>query len=219
MLFILAFLVLNSGLSSAQTVTAITQAPGYSSLNSCAQGVAKAVIDDSTSPECSGGSPPSCFCNNENLSREWASQISTNILNNCATSARPQATSASAVFAAYCSIGAQLAVANTSTDNGASTATPAVATTGSQATTTAGAGPTSDSSSSSGGGGKDDGSQPSGMSTKEKLEIALPIAIVLGLLLLGGVLWCCGCCRKQGDISDTQSKGKPRLSQIKKTFG
>lgn len=88
-----------------QVVTAISQAPGFSSLASCAQNVAVAVIDNSKSPECPGGSPPKCFCGAEVASREYSDQISTNVLNSCLTSPRPEATQAASVFAAYCSLG------------------------------------------------------------------------------------------------------------------
>lgn len=103
--FLLHILISSHKNCFAQSITAITQAPGYTSLASCAQDVAKAVIDDSTSPECPAGSPPSCFCENEGLSKGYSNQISTNILNNCLTSSRPQATSAASVFAVYCSLG------------------------------------------------------------------------------------------------------------------
>ena len=111
----LKLMILSNRTSFAQSITAITQAPGFSSLSSCAQSVAKAVIDDSTSPECPAGSPPSCFCKNEGLSKEWSDQISTDVLNSCLTSSRPQATSAASVFSAYCSAGEGAAAASTTT--------------------------------------------------------------------------------------------------------
>ena len=124
-LLFLNLLILSNRTSFAQSITAITQAPGFSSLSSCAQGVAKAVIDDSTSPECPAGSPPSCFCGNEGLSKEWSDQISTNVLNDCLTSSRPQATSAASVFAAYCSAGEGAAAASTTTTDEGSIGTAA----------------------------------------------------------------------------------------------
>ena len=124
-LLFLDLLILSNRTSFAQSITAITQAPGFSSLSSCAQGVAKAVIDGSTSPECPAGSPPSCFCGNEGLSKEYSDQISTNVLNNCVTSSRPQATSAASVFAAYCSAGGGAAAASTTTTGGGSISTTA----------------------------------------------------------------------------------------------
>ena len=124
-LLFLNLLILSNRTSFAQSITAITQAPGFSSLSSFAQGVAKAVIDDSTSPECPAGSPPSCFCGDEGLSKGWSDQISTNVLNDCLTSSRPQATSAASVFAAYCSAGAGAAAASTTTTDKGSTGTAA----------------------------------------------------------------------------------------------
>ena len=122
-LLLLDLLILSNRTSFAQSITAITQAPGFSSLSTCAQGVAKAVIDDSTSPECPAGSPPSCFCGNEGLSKEYSDQISTNVLNDCVTSSRPQATSAASVFAAYCSAGEGAASASTTTTDQGSIST------------------------------------------------------------------------------------------------
>lgn len=77
-------------LGFTQQVTAISQAPGFSSLASCAQNVAVGVIDDSNSPECPGGSPLKCFCGAEVASREYSDQISTNVLNDCLTSPGPK---------------------------------------------------------------------------------------------------------------------------------
>ena len=100
-----AILTIHPHFGYTQQVTAISQAPGFSSLASCAQKVAVGVIDNSNSPECPGGSPPNCYCGAEVESKEYSDQISTNVLNNCITSPRPQATQAASVFAAYCSLG------------------------------------------------------------------------------------------------------------------
>ena len=102
---LLALIALCCRLGFAQHVTAISQAPGFTSLSQCAQNIAVAVIDDSNSPECPGGSLPHCFCGAEAASQEYSDQISTNILNSCLTSPRPEATQAASVFAAYCSLG------------------------------------------------------------------------------------------------------------------
>ena len=115
-------------LSFAQQVTAITQAPGFTSLSPCAQNIAVAVIDDSNSPECPGGSPPHCFCRAEAASQEYSDQISTNILNSCLTSPRPEAMQAATVFAAYCSLGDAMTVATTAAGTRAAPTTAASAT-------------------------------------------------------------------------------------------
>jgi hypothetical protein len=87
-------------------VTAVTQVPSYSSLNTCAANVIKQVIDLSTSALCPAGSKPSCYCDDEGISAEYASQISTNIVGDCLTSASAEATLAVAVFSSYCVLGA-----------------------------------------------------------------------------------------------------------------
>lgn len=76
----------------------------------------------------------------------------------------------------------------------------------------------------SGGNSNSSGSKSNGLSTHKKLEIALPIAI--GVLLLLGILYCCGffnwlfgLCQPRGDQPDSQPDKKPGLKQIKKFFG
>ena len=124
-LLFLDLLMLSSKIGFAQSTAATTQTPRFSSL-SCAQSVAKAVIDNYISSECPAGSPPSYFCKNESLSKEWSHQISANVLKNCSTSSRPQATSAASVFAAYCSAGEGTAAASTTAQNQATSTTEAV---------------------------------------------------------------------------------------------
>ncbi|KAK0515351.1 hypothetical protein JMJ35_002730 [Cladonia borealis] len=102
-------------LGFVQQVIAITQAPGFDSLSPCEQNIAVAVIDDSSSPECPGGSPPYCFCEAEAASQEYFDQISTNILKSCLTS--PAAT----IFAAYCSLGDAMTAGTTAASKSTST--------------------------------------------------------------------------------------------------
>ena len=197
----LDLLILSNRTSFAQSITAITQAPGFSSLSSCAQGVAKAVIDDSTSPECPAGSPPSCFCGNEGLSKEWSDQISTNVLNNCLTSSGPQATSAASVFAAYCSAGEGAAAASTTTTDAGSistaTAKQSTSTTAqNQATSTTKASPTASSQTSidlsstatvapSGTGAVSSG----GLDTSDKIAIGIGVPVGVATILGAWYTW------------------------------
>ena len=205
LLFLDLLIVLSSKISFAQSITAITQAPGFSSLSSCAQGVAKAVIDDSTSPECPGGSSPSCYCGNQGLSKEWSDQISTNVLNSCLTSSRPQATSAASVFAAYCSVGEGAAATSTTTD-GRSTSTTAAkgqtsTTAQNQATSTTVASPTTSSQTS------DTGTASSGgLDTSDKIAIGIGVPVGLATILAAWFGW------KQYQRSKNKNKMSHRLA-------
>ena len=102
----------------SQQVTAVTQIPAYSSLSPCAKNVIVDVIDDSVSASCPAGSPPSCFCDDEHASEAYASQISTNIINGCLTSASLFATEAVSVFSEYCVTGAFTSSEPTGTGQG-----------------------------------------------------------------------------------------------------
>lgn len=178
-LLLLDLLILSSTTSFAQSITAITQAPGFSSLSSCAQGIAKAVIDDSTSPECPADSPPSCFCGNQGLSKEWSDQISTNVLNSCLTSSRPQATSAASVFAAYCSAGEVVAAASTTAAKGTTSTTAQ-----NQATSTTVPSPTTRSQTS------DTGTASSGgLDTSDKIAIGIGVPVGLATILAAWFGW------------------------------
>lgn len=197
-LLFLGLLLLNSKISLAQSNAVITQAPGFSSPSSCAQRVAKAVIDDSTSSVCPAGSPPSCFCGNEGLSKEWSDQISTDVLNNCLTSSQAQATSVASVFAAYCSAGEGAAATSTTTDEGSTSTTAAKDTTSTtaqgQVVRMTGASPTTSSQTSTSllstvtATASDTGTASSGgFNTSDKIAIGigLPVGVatILGVLL------------------------------------
>ena len=199
----LHLLILSRKISFAQSVAAITQAPGFTSLSSCAQGVAKAVIDDSTSPECPQGSPPSCFCTDEVLSKLWSDQISTNIVNNCISSSRVQAALATSVFAAYCNAGAEKgeAAVSPTVDQGLTSPTAAKGTTSTtaqnQATGTTGASPTTRSSQTSTDFSSTATVTPSetantssgGLTTSDKIAIGIGVPVGLATIWAAWITW------------------------------
>lgn len=199
----LNLLILSRKISSAQSVTAITQAPGFSSLSSCAQGVAKGVIDDSLSPECPQGSPPSCFCANEVMSKLWSDQILDNVRNNCISSPRVQAISATSVFAAYCSAGVEKgeAAVSSTVDQGLTSTAAAKGTTSTaaqnQATSTTGASPTTRSSQTSTDLSSTATVTPSesastssgGLSTSDKIAIGIGVPVGLATVFAAWIAW------------------------------
>lgn len=186
-LLFLHVLISNNKISFAQSITAINQAPGFSSLSSCAQLIAKAVIDDSTSPECPAGSPPSCFCGNEGLSKGYSDQISTNILNNCLTSSRPQATLAASVFAAYCNAEKGAAAASTTAvDQTTSTTAQNHAITSPITSSQALADPSSKVTMTS----SDNGNAPSsGLDTSDKIAIGIGVPVGVATILGVWITW------------------------------
>ena len=187
-LLLLDLLILSSKISFAQSITAITQAPRFSSLSPCAQRVAKAVIDGSTNPECPAGSSPSCFCEDQSLSKECSDQISTNVLISCSTSPRRQATSAASVFAAYCSAGEGIATADTTTDGRSTSTTAAKGTTSTtaqnQAASTTVASPTTSSQTSD-----TETASSGGLDPSDKIAIGIGVPVGLAGVLAAWFGW------------------------------